>query len=67
MNGIRILVGAALLALALAAPLPFAASEAAAQATCRQKCTESEQACLKRTGNKSQCGNTASSCLAKCK
>jgi hypothetical protein len=45
----------------------FPASDAAAQATCRTKCTEDEQACLKRTNNKGQCGNTASQCLAKCK
>jgi len=43
------------------------ASESLAQATCRTKCTDDEQACLKRTGNKGQCGNTASQCLAKCK
>jgi hypothetical protein len=42
-------------------------SDANAQATCRAKCTEDEQACLKRTNNKGQCGNTASQCLAKCK
>lgn len=41
--------------------------DAAAQATCRAKCTEDEQACLKRTNNKGQCGNSASQCLAKCK
>ena len=40
---------------------------AAAQATCRQKCTDEEQACLKRTFNKSQCGGKAQSCMAKCK
>lgn len=44
-----------------------AVSDGAAQATCRQKCTESEQACLKRTNNKSQCGGVAQACLAKCK
>ena len=42
-------------------------SDVSAQATCRQKCTDAEQACLKRTGNKSQCGGTAQACLAKCK
>lgn len=42
-------------------------TDAAAQATCRQKCTADEQACLKRTGNKSQCGSRAQQCLAKCK
>ena len=44
-----------------------ATPQAAAQATCRKKCTEQEQACLKRTGNKSQCGKRAQACLAKCK
>lgn len=42
-------------------------SGVSAQATCRQKCTDAEQACLKRTNNKSQCGSTAQACLAKCK
>jgi hypothetical protein len=53
--------------LALAAAPLVTASDVAAQATCRQKCTDTEQACLKRTGNKSQCGNAAQACLAKCK
>ncbi len=42
------------------------ASDAAAQA-CRQKCNDEELACLKRTGNKSQCGDRAKTCAAKCK
>jgi hypothetical protein len=42
-------------------------SDVSAQATCRQKCTDTEQVCLKRTGNKSQCGGAAQACLAKCK
>ena len=41
-------------------------SEASAQA-CRQKCNNEEMACLKRTNNKSQCGDKAKSCAAKCK
>jgi hypothetical protein len=45
----------------------ISASDASAQATCRQKCNDTEQACLKRTGNKSQCGGRAKTCLAKCK
>ncbi len=40
---------------------------AAAQATCRNKCNDEEQACLSRTGNKGQCGNRAKECAAKCK
>lgn len=40
-------------------------SEASAQA-CRQKCNDEEVACLKRT-NKSQCGDRAKTCAAKCK
>lgn len=42
-------------------------SSAYAQATCRAKCTSAEQACLKRTSNKGQCGRIASACMAKCK
>jgi hypothetical protein len=42
------------------------ASDAAAQA-CRQKCNDEEVACLKRTNNKSQCGERAKTCAAKCK
>jgi hypothetical protein len=42
-------------------------TEAQAQATCRNKCNSEEQACLSRTGNKSQCGGRAQSCAAKCK
>jgi len=42
------------------------ASDAAAQA-CRQKCNDEEVACLKRTNNKSQCGERAKACAAKCK
>lgn len=42
-------------------------STAQAQATCRAKCTSQEQACLKRTSNKGQCGRTASVCMSKCK
>ena len=45
----------------------FTASDAAAQATCRQKCMDEENACLKRTNNKSQCGSRAQTCTSKCK
>ena len=55
----------ALLALAEAATI--AVPDACAQATCRSKCTDDEQACLQRTGNKGQCGSRAQDCLAKCK
>jgi hypothetical protein len=41
-------------------------SEASAQA-CRQKCNDEELACLKRTGNKGQCGDRAKMCASKCK
>ncbi len=41
-------------------------TDASAQA-CRQKCNDEEMACLKRTNNKSQCGDKAKSCAAKCK
>ncbi len=49
-----------------AVPL-VAVTEAAAQATCRQKCMDDENACLKRTSNKGQCGDRAKTCLGKCK
>ncbi len=45
----------------------FTAWEVAAQAACRQKCMDDENACLKRTGNKSQCGSRAQTCATKCK
>ncbi|QQS11795.1 MAG: hypothetical protein IPK81_19945 [Rhodospirillales bacterium] len=57
----------AALALAVAATVVIPAGEAFAQATCRTKCTEEENACLSRTGNKSQCGGKAQTCMAKCK
>lgn len=53
--------------LAIAGATTIAAPDACAQATCRSKCTDEEQACLQRTGNKGQCGNRAQDCLAKCK
>lgn len=46
---------------------PFAATQAQAQATCRNKCNGEEQACLRRTNNKSQCGSRAQACAAKCR
>jgi len=58
---------AALIALSLVPPVTLTmVSDAAAQA-CRQKCNNEEMACLKRTNNKSQCGNQAKACAAKCK
>lgn len=59
MTGVLAIVAGTLL---VAAPQP-----AAAQAQCREKCISEEQACLKRTGNKGQCGGKAGQCLAKCK
>ncbi|MFO1087261.1 MAG: hypothetical protein U1E21_22120 [Reyranellaceae bacterium] len=53
--------------LAVAGATTIAVPEACAQATCRSKCTDDEQACLQRTGNKGQCGGRAQDCLAKCK
>jgi hypothetical protein len=47
--------------------LTSSATEASAQATCRQKCMDEENACLKRTGNKGQCGDKAKACAARCK
>ena len=45
----------------------FTATDVAAQATCRTKCNDVEQMCLKRTGNKGQCGERAQQCMSKCK
>ena len=42
-------------------------TDATAQATCRQTCMDEENACLKRTGNKGQCGDRAKTCQSKCK
>jgi hypothetical protein len=53
--------------LVFAAVPTVAVTEAAAQATCRQKCMDDENACLKRTGNKGQCGDRARTCSGKCK
>jgi hypothetical protein len=47
--------------------MPMAVSPVAAQATCRQKCIDEEQACLKRTGNKGQCGDRAQTCVSNCR
>lgn len=59
---------ALLLAAALAPSMMVVSpTDANAQATCRQKCMDEENACLKRTGNKSQCGDRAKACAAKCK
>jgi hypothetical protein len=59
---------AAVLLLGLgAAFLAATPGPAEAQATCRQKCMDEENACLARTGNKSQCGGRAQSCHAKCR
>jgi len=60
-----LLAGLLVLALVPFVTVPVV-SEASAQA-CRQKCNEEEVACLKRTGNKSQCGDRAKTCAAKCK
>lgn len=62
----RLLVCSAIFASALVAPT-MVATDAMAQATCRARCTDEEQACLKRTSNKSQCGGKAQACMAKCK
>jgi hypothetical protein len=62
------MLAVAVLASILAAAIGGIAPESAfAQATCRNKCIEEEQACLTRTGNKGQCGTRAKSCLEKCK
>jgi hypothetical protein len=61
----RILIAALLLAATTIAISPM--PSAYAQATCRQKCIDEENACLARTGNKGQCGERAKVCVAKCK
>lgn len=64
----RAIIATALLALIAGIGSVGLPTDVAAQtATCRSKCNDEEQACLKRTGNKSQCGNTANQCMAKCK
>jgi hypothetical protein len=64
----RAILAIALFALAAGIGIVSLPTDVSAQtATCRSKCNDEEQACLKRTGNKSQCGNTANQCMAKCK
>lgn len=63
----RLLFAALALGYAASTWMALAPSQALAQATCRNKCNAEEQACLKRTSNKSQCGSRAQSCAAKCK
>jgi hypothetical protein len=63
----RALLVIAIAAAVLAGPALLTPLPAEAQATCRNKCNEEEQACLKRTGNKSQCGDRAKTCADKCK
>jgi hypothetical protein len=61
---LRVLLAAA----AAAAVIPvIGVSEVYAQATCRQKCIDEEQACLRRISNKGQCGDRAKVCVATCK
>jgi hypothetical protein len=62
----RTLLAAALLLAMIPILSVSTASDATAQA-CRQKCNDEEVACLKRTNNKSQCGERAKACAAKCK
>jgi hypothetical protein len=64
----RAIIATALLALIAGIGIVSLPTDGAAQtATCRSKCNDEEQACLKRTSNKSQCGNAANQCMAKCK
>ena len=64
----RSLLALCLIALAAGGGVTAASlDDACAQSNCRSKCVEEEQACLKRTGNKGQCGDKANECLAKCK
>jgi hypothetical protein len=59
-TALRILLAAAIAATTLAVPTVHAAS-------CTAKCADEEDACLKRTNNKSQCGSKAKQCTDKCK
>ncbi|KAF0232013.1 MAG: hypothetical protein FD175_208 [Beijerinckiaceae bacterium] len=67
MRVLKIATLATFLALGFAGASGVFVSEANAQATCRNKCNDEEQACLKRTNNKSQCGGKAQTCASKCK
>ena len=62
-----IIVALALIAALAPAIAVTTATDVSAQATCRQKCMDEENACLKRTNNKGQCGSKAQSCASKCK
>ena len=61
------IIAIALLALVTGIGVTSLPTDVAAQATCRNKCNDEEQACLKRTGNKGQCGDRAKQCTDKCK
>jgi hypothetical protein len=64
----RFVIASALAASIIGVGIVSLPTDSAAQtATCRSKCNDEEQACLKRTGNKGQCGNTANQCMEKCK
>lgn len=67
MHILKITTLATFLALGVVGTSGFFSTEASAQATCRNKCNDEEQACLKRTNNKSQCGGKAQTCASKCK
>ncbi|MBM3622995.1 MAG: hypothetical protein FJX20_20125 [Alphaproteobacteria bacterium] len=63
----RSIIAIALLSLIAGFGVASLPADVAAQATCRTKCNDEEQACLQRTGNKGQCGDRAKQCLDKCK
>jgi len=63
----RSILAVALLAVIAGSGVAVTPTDAVAQATCRTKCNEEEQACLQRTGNKGQCGDRAKQCTDKCK
>ena len=58
---IRTLIALSIAALAMGLPVAQAAD------TCTSKCADEEQACIKRTNNKGQCGTKANQCTEKCK
>lgn len=67
MRMIPLAIAAAIFSMTAVGAIAIGGNEAFAQATCRNKCNNQEQACLKRTNNKGQCGRKAQACAAKCK
>ena len=58
---------AAIIMFALVPVMTVATTTDASAQACRQKCNDEGIACLKRTNNKSQCGDKAKTCAASCR